>query len=259
MMPYYIYYKMSAKAVHTSARSQKNPKYPPRGAVTDGQVPWSTKFAEYKPVEYEDAVLEGAPWADAADFKSISAELIRKRVSAEGAMVLDKTTGRPLNPRGRTGITGRGLLGKWGPNFAADPIVTRFHPTEGQLQVVVIERRDTGDWALPGGMVDPGEHVSVTVRREFTEEAGNLASDPEKAALFKKLTDDLFADGNVVYTGYVDDPRNTDNAWMETTAMHFACNSKLGEMMPLKAGDDAAKVRLFLRQHMAVVAASNYV
>lgn len=26
---------------------------------------------------------------------------------------------------GRTGMIGRGLLGKWGPNHAADPIVTR--------------------------------------------------------------------------------------------------------------------------------------
>ena len=34
--------------------------------------------------------------------------------------------GRPLNPVGRTGLAGRGILGKWGPNHAADPIVTRF-------------------------------------------------------------------------------------------------------------------------------------
>ena len=31
----------------------------------------------------------------------------------------------------------------------------------------------------------------------------------------------LFSRGKVVYQGYVDDPRNTDNAWMETTATHF--------------------------------------
>ena len=31
----------------------------------------------------------------------------------------------PLNPIGRTGITGRGLLPSWGPNHAVDPIVTR--------------------------------------------------------------------------------------------------------------------------------------
>jgi len=30
------------------------------------------------------------------------------------------------NPIGRTGIRGRGCLGRWGPNHAADPIVTRY-------------------------------------------------------------------------------------------------------------------------------------
>ena len=29
------------------------------------------------------------------------------------------------NPVGRTGMVGRGLLRRWGPNHAADPIVTR--------------------------------------------------------------------------------------------------------------------------------------
>ena len=29
------------------------------------------------------------------------------------------------NPIGRTGMIGRGLLGRWGPNHAADPIVSR--------------------------------------------------------------------------------------------------------------------------------------
>lgn len=30
------------------------------------------------------------------------------------------------NPVGRTGMVGRGLLGRWGPNHAADPVVTRY-------------------------------------------------------------------------------------------------------------------------------------
>lgn len=33
--------------------------------------------------------------------------------------------GYPLNPRGRTGLRGRGRLGRWGPNHAGDAIVTR--------------------------------------------------------------------------------------------------------------------------------------
>ena len=44
-----------------------------------------------------------------------------------GKYCLDESTGAPINPSGRTGMTGRGLLGKWGPNHAADPVVTRWH------------------------------------------------------------------------------------------------------------------------------------
>ena len=32
----------------------------------------------------------------------------------------------PRNPKGRTGIAGRGVLWLWGPNHAADPIITRW-------------------------------------------------------------------------------------------------------------------------------------
>lgn len=41
---------------------------------------------------------------------------------------------RPLNPEGRTGLKGRGVLGRWGPNHAADPIVTRWKCSEGVKQ-----------------------------------------------------------------------------------------------------------------------------
>jgi len=70
--------------------------------------------------------------------------------------------GRPLNLQGRTGLRGRGVLGRWGPNHAADPIVTRWQrDAEGEivrdaktgrgiLEFVSIERKDNGGWAIPG-------------------------------------------------------------------------------------------------------------
>jgi ADP-ribose pyrophosphatase len=45
-----------------------------------------------------------------------------------------------------------------------------------KLQFVAIKRGDSGEWALPGGMVDPGEVVSATAIREFQEEAMNSLS-----------------------------------------------------------------------------------
>lgn len=51
-------------------------------------------------------------------------------------------------------------------------------------------------------------------------------------ARYQQLLDKLFKDGNVVYKGYSDDTRNTDNAWMETTATHFHCETELAEMLP---------------------------
>ena len=71
---------------------------------------------------------------------------------------------RPRNPIGRTGIEGRGVLGTWGPNHAVDPIVTRFKKTNGAdsnrpkiLEWIAVQRPDTGEWSIPGGMIRSGE------------------------------------------------------------------------------------------------------
>lgn len=165
--------------------------------------------------------------------------------------------GYPLNPVGRTGIVERGLLGRWGPNHAADPIVTRWkrnhtgavevdgHTKKPILQFVAIQRRDSGEWAIPGGMVDPGETVSTTLMREFMEEALNVLDkdDAEKKTLRASIAN-FFVKGDEIYKGYVDDPRNTDNAWMETVAINFQDeDSSIVGKLALEAGDDARSVR----------------
>jgi 8-oxo-dGTP diphosphatase len=39
-------------------------------------------------------------------------------------------------------------------------------------KIVLVKRRDTGKWSLPGGMVDWGDDVSTTIVRELKEETG---------------------------------------------------------------------------------------
>ena len=121
----------------------------------------------------------------------------------------------PLNPCGRTGIAGRGLLGKWGPNHAADPVITRYDPATGDLEVLLI-KRDGGEWAIPGGMVDATDpNISAAAARELEEETGSKVS---------------MGDAKEIYRGIVRDPRNTDNSWMETVVLHKHLSNELSLM-----------------------------
>lgn len=233
---------------------QNHPLYPPRLTIPTHRIKWNILWPKYCPTQFTSQTVinnarnknGGGKWADPEIINDVLFEGEKwnegLRKSYEGIYALDEM-GHPQNPCGRTGISGRGLLGKWGPNHAADPIVTRYDPDHLHvLQVIAIQRRDTGQWALPGGMVDIGEHVTQTVRREFEEEAGNFTNKTQSDH-FNELIDELFASGNCIYKGYVDDLRNTDNAWIETAAYHYHCNPEIAKSLPLNAGDDAKNVK----------------
>jgi ADP-ribose pyrophosphatase len=208
---------------HQKARTEKPDIYPERFAVPDDKVSWNVPYEDYSPDTFTAQVVldhEGT-WADPLNVSDVEREI----VSYEGVVKYDDG-GYPLNPRGRTGLKGRGLLGKWGPNFAADPIVTRVNPETKKVEALLIKRADSGEWAIPGGMVDTGEKVSATLSRELGEETG------------AKL---LFEDADIIYKGYVDDPRNTDNAWMETTASHLHIEGE--RELNLKADSDAVNTK----------------
>jgi ADP-ribose pyrophosphatase len=216
---------------HVKARREKPAEYPERFPVPDNLVSWEIDYPGYNPPYYvspvvlkNDSTTNPDGWADPEELTKageIPAE------SFSGRLKIDES-GRPLNPAGRTGIAGRGLLGKWGPNYAADPIITRINGRTRQFEMLAIERRDNGQWAIPGGMVDKGEEVAKTLARELMEETG--------------VSLDM-SEGNLIYRGYVDDPRNTDNSWMETTAKHLHLPPETADSMELKAGSDARAVR----------------
>mmetsp|Transcript_9898 Transcript_9898/g.29113 ORF Transcript_9898/g.29113 Transcript_9898/m.29113 type:complete len:360 (+) Transcript_9898:87-1166(+) len=236
---------------HVLARSEGNKLYKgKRAEVPDWRVPWLVLWPGYAPIEFTaEVVARNPPWADPSDASRVD---FSTRHSFHGPIFVDSRTKRPRNPMGRTGTAGRGLLGKWGPNHAADPIVLRVKPLgPGEqprtvpgvpggvpFQMVAIRRADSGQWAIPGGMVDAGEVVSQTLRREFAEEASN--TDAVEAAQMEEALDEIFKEGGVrVYEGYVDDPRNTDNAWMETSVWVYFVKGPAAELLKLHGGSDA--------------------
>jgi ADP-ribose pyrophosphatase len=183
-------------------------EYPARAAVDPNRVSWSVDWREYRPPTYESSVVRDhdrthtpSGWADPPDLAL--ARSLRHFTSNEPFGSTPE--GMPLNPRGRTGLAGRGLLGNFGANYAGDALVTRINPKSGQLEMIVVRRKDSHQWAIPGGMVDAGESGGQTHGRELREETG---------------VDLPFARAHLVYHGYCDDRRNTDNAWMESTVLH---------------------------------------
>ncbi len=212
------------------ARFEWPPDYPRRFNVPDEKTAWDSDYPEYEPPYYvaptvldNDCRKKVGGWADPEEISQVEG---LTGETFEGPLLLDPK-GFPLNPRGRSGIAGRGLLGKWGPNYAADPIITRVNQRFGDVEMLAIERKDNGRWAIPGGMVDKGEAVSQTLSRELAEETG------------VKLD---FSEAQLVYQGFVDDPRTTDHAWIESTVKHLHLVEEEAGKLEIEAGSDALSV-----------------
>lgn len=207
--------------------------------VPDEKVPWKVPFPEYSPVPYTaDSVLNNPYWADHIDLFALAPskrllpfnaydhkQCVDRRSYSGQYRIVD---GLPLNPMGRTGLTGQGNLGRWGPNHGIDSIVSRWKRLESGeikqnngkpvLEFVAVKRDDSDSWALTGGLLDGGEKPdSDAACRDFFEKAlGATAEFPLQQDLKK-----VFTNGELIYEGYVDDPRNTDNAWIETKAINY--------------------------------------
>ncbi|NXA55395.1 TRPM2 protein, partial [Nothocercus julius] len=211
---------------HVLARNLLYPgSHTVRFPVPDEKVPWEVEFPLYNPVSYSANHND----MSVQDPFSLSLESLLKinynamdglinRQSFHGLYTVQD--GLPLNPMGRTGLRGRGSLHCFGPNHALHPIVTRWRRNSDgsiirknlkkMLEVLVAQYPLSDVWALPGGSLEPGELLPLKLkwilRREFWPQFQNLLKQ-----------------GTEIHKGYLDDPRNTDNAWVETVAInvHF--------------------------------------
>ena len=218
---------------------KNHPEYPERLSqneidnLSEGQYRSLVKSFLHANVKMNMEATRGIKWADS---ENVDINTLNQRKTFFGNSPGLKTfeeakieydgKKKPLNPK-RTGLAGRGLLGRWGANHAADPIVA-YLDDNGDLWAIVVRRKDTGEWAIPGGMVDPGKIVTQTLRNEFQEEAADID---------EKLLDKIFKLSILLYEGYVNDPRNTDNAWLETSVHGVLITPKEKNQIKLKDED----------------------
>jgi ADP-ribose pyrophosphatase YjhB (NUDIX family) len=189
---------------------------------------WAALPPGYAPVEYTAVSVRRAVPDLAAVWRRVAELSLCPRVPR------DPVTGRPLNPAGPTGISGRGRLWWLGPNPTADAAVTRG--AGAAVRVLLVRRRDTGQWAFPGGFAEslPGggaEDPLTGAVRETAEETGIDVRGFEVRLLHRGIAARSL--------------RNTDNAWIENRAFHFHLPEAAARAVRPRAMDDAAEVGWF--------------
>ena len=189
------------EGVHNQARSNSS-CYPFRFVVPVEKVSWDVPWAEYTPPVYT-----GKGWTTDLESSKSNGEWC----SHQGVIRCD-AEGFSLNPCGRTGLAGRGLLRKLGANQLGHPVVTRLNPENQELEILLYKCQDTGDLQLPSGSQPPGEFLSLKAKKALSAVTDGSLDDPALSC--------LFTGGLVLFQGYLDNSRNTDHAWQETTAIH---------------------------------------
>ena len=157
-----------------------------------------------------ELTLEEGPWStENSQLPSTEEQTI---LSSSGYQLDQK--GRPLHPwlydmltTPDVGVvTNKGKFYKWGPNYTGDPIIITREPIP---RIALVQRKDNGLWALPGGFVDQADGTDPVI-------AGINASRREA---FEEIGIDVRGEVEVIYQGPVADPRATAHAWPETTGV----------------------------------------
>jgi ADP-ribose pyrophosphatase len=188
---------------HLKIRAERAKGYPERQRIAIDEAPWAVPCPTYDPpyhvtvpvLEADDSATPGG-WADPEDVGAVGDRFALLSPESRDAM------GRPLNPRGRTGIAGRGSLGRWGANRSVSVVPVRNSPSSGQLEIL-LGSVGRGGLEISKGFLHKDEAPVDTARRVMRIEAG--WTEP-------------FDLGPTVFDGYIYDPRQTDHAWIETTA-----------------------------------------
>ena len=110
---------------------------------------------------------------------------------------------------------------------------------------LLIRRRDTGGWALPGGTLEWGESVSPAIARELAEEAGvdligecqlfNVYSRPERDYRFHAVT--------IVMTATVSEPRRAPKNPLEIAEVRLFTSDELPATLSMGMSDMLEDVR----------------
>jgi ADP-ribose pyrophosphatase YjhB (NUDIX family) len=203
---------------HLRIRGERPPSYPQRQRVSLDQALWAVESGVYDPPYHVDPAVIASDRSRVDDGWADPEDLNRPETGAPGEPSgLRDGRGRLLNPRGRTGLQGRGLLGRWGANAAVSVVVTRRNPETAGIEMLLGKKAGRVNLSLPRGFVLPGESAVEAATRVVEDETGIVVG---------------LSDGDAIADGYYYDPRQTDHAWVELTAFFYHSEDRFEDVSP---------------------------
>ncbi|KRZ10857.1 putative nudix hydrolase 6 [Trichinella zimbabwensis] len=201
-----------------SAKAMVYKKYYPntnieRWSLSKKEIPWSHHHSKYFPKKYnapcpQDKVCDPELYNACYRYNSIDGSI--NRLSILGKYGIDRFC-FPQNPKGRSGLRGRGELFRWGPNHYVQYVISRGMNVREYL---VLNSPDKKKIIFPGEFVDNPRNITFPpMLLNFIE--SNLSEKyPENVV--KEIIKNALKNRVLRYHGYYADDRNTDNAWIET-------------------------------------------
>lgn len=219
-------------------------------------LPWKMTVRDYNPPIYDNSEIPHLDPGASSDirFNKVDEEGV-DRISIVGRYSIAE--GFPRNPKGRTGLGGRGNLPRWGPNKLAVTIFTRYKMEQlpgmaeeadlsasvfnkqglPVLEVLLVKMVGSEQPIFPQGFVAPKEVARQTHQRVLLDlcfHSSNMGTVARNELVL--TTEPLFKCYKEISKSYMDDPMNTDNSWIEVVAASI--HDSQGSIHPqLKCGN----------------------
>ena len=190
---------------HLKIRGARPQSYPPRQRISIDSALWRFDCPEYAPPYYvspsvlkNDHTKSPEGWADPEDIEKFKITISKQQITDDAQ--------RPLHPKGRTGIAGRGLLGRWGANPAVCAVIIRQSSGSLPFEILLGRQKDDNYHWLPKGFALRNQAAEEAMQSILQREFG---WHPEAK------------EGEIFYQGFIYDDRQTDHAWVEVSTFLY--------------------------------------
>jgi serine/threonine protein kinase len=211
--------------------------------VKEGKKEWHVEDPDYRPVTFTAPSVLEDPTADPGFISLLRpGTVLFNQLDKTSTPPVDRRShvgkyevegGAPRFPHGRTGISGRGNLRRWGPNHEVMPIISTWKvseagapiPEDPVLFILCLSEDIQGKPKLMSAPVTDGADFARAAYGFIADCAlgTSLASVKDRDAVIDEQLAPLLgaAVANELYKGIANDPRVTDNAWVEVVATNF--------------------------------------